>query len=251
MKIFIALTLLVFTVLPSRAERIAASEAVKMFAASQVDETGSLCMNPEFYPKLDEWTKGRALEALDELTNSVGGAKLVHRFIHFSAERTTDAEFLDICLEVLRLYTLDKADRNALDAALVPPSEKLGLLDVSFRDPRVFELLPKVAKKLPPKDVLRPYIEDTLSGQGAKNVLENHMEYPRRYRTLAATALNGHGSASGVRHAHDIAESRSNQSRLGDSSFPASDQGRLWLWLMVPVTLVPLTWLLFRLKRRA
>ena len=190
MKIILCFLVAVILSDNSWAEPISPDDAVRILAAAKVEEDGGLSFAAGEWRKLDQWIEGRPLDALAELLRSPSASSLLERFILYAARDTTDNEFLEISITALRLYKEGKADRGALEAVLMPPNSKAGLLDVKFRDQRVQLLLKEVLEKLPPNDGYRDRVQNIISGEGARTVLQDTQDYfPKQYVSMANETL--------------------------------------------------------------
>ncbi len=239
MKALIGILTLILMSAQVWADRIGGEEACVILADSTVGEENCLFVKAPQRARLEEWIKGRPLVALDEIRGIPEGSKQIYRFILYAAEKTTDEEFFDLTLEVLRLYSEGEVNKEALQAVLMPPDEKAGLLDVRFRDARIQALLKLVLKKLPPDDPFYIGVQKTLSGEAAKAVSDNGQNYySKRYVSMAAEALKEKKTRNG--------SSNSNTDREDSSHLNA----KVWPWVFTILVVSVIVGVYFRLRKR-
>ena len=119
--------------------------------------------------------------------------KMMPRLVHLIAEYSSDEEFLQVSIEGLNGFADNKADEKTLRALLMPGEDKAGLLDVHFRDQSVQSALKKCLKHGIGDPSYASMINRTLSGDGAKDVLEwAGAGFPKRYERLALQAILAH-----------------------------------------------------------
>jgi len=223
----------------ARAEVITTDEAVRLLDATEIMEGGGLGYNsPDAYNKLKPWIQGHSLEIIREFLGDPAKAKQLPNLVILVAGNSTDDEFLQVSLEALRGFSEGKVDEKTLSAVLMPHEDKSGLLDVNFRDQRVASALKACLSRLPPTNNLAICIQSILSGEAAKDVLENESHFfPARYVPLAAEALKATTSRHGNAPIQDVPR----------SELPRG-KGNLWQWILV-IPVILLVWLGLRARK--
>ena len=254
-NIIIILLMISFWV-PARAAILTTDEAARLLKATEIGEDGGLSYSSgEAYSKLPQWIKNNdMIEVIHEFLGRDSQNEVMPSLVHLIAKYSSDKEFLQVDLEVLRSFSAGKADEMTLHAALMPHEDKSGILDVNFCDERVATALRECLKKLPHEAAMASNIRAILSGEGARNVLENDIGFfPARYMPLAAAALRGsastHGRPAFPELEGDALHSQGDlSSRDAHGSWPLIGKNDLWLWLLaIPVILF--IWLVLRYRK--
>lgn len=233
---------IVFTLWAHASDKIiATAEAVKLLEQTELVEGGSLyCKVPYSYRQLGQWIQGRSLEVTREFINDPSKEKLVPNLVALSACNSSDEEFLQVSVEILNAFAEGKVNDAAFRVVIMGGAEKNGILDVNYRNERVASALRACLHKLPQDDPFAGCIRDTLSGQGAKNVLDNQgKQFPRRYEQLAEDALKSSSPSNALPARRGVIPPAGNRQTIGQYG----------LWWLFSLSVLVIAWFGFRYWR--